>query len=104
MRIAVFILALLGGLACGALGWMVKSAEQTSEAAQLVRQLDEEMARLNKDEAEAARELGLDPARVREAADRLRRIVHLCYALLAAFPLAVGGGLLVLNRRGLLAA
>src|SRR5262245_42221049 len=45
-----------------------------------------------------------NPDNVREAIARYRRLLLLCYALLAAFPLSVGAGLLILNRRGLSAA
>src|SRR5947208_3119740 len=102
MRIFVFILALLGGVGCGLLGLLAKSAEAQSG----VRPLMELAEKITSDEQWEAevRKQGKDPDKAREAIARYRQLLLLCYALLAAFPLSVGAGLLVLNRRGLLAA
>src|SRR6266511_2851933 len=102
MRIFVFILALLGGLACGGVGWIWKSDAASPEVKELMRLMDQIVA--DKDWEELVRGQGKDPEQARELVARFRQVIPLSYALLAAFPLAVGAGLLALNRRGPLAA
>ncbi|HKB41675.1 MAG TPA: hypothetical protein VKD72_34945, partial [Gemmataceae bacterium] len=102
MRIFVFILALLGGIACGFLGLIAKTAESKTQAKVYLQAL-EQMTSEQEWEAKLRKE-NKNPDNVREAIARYRRLLLLCYALLAAFPLSVGAGLLILNRRGLFAA
>src|SRR5262245_30927619 len=102
MRIAVFILALLGGLSCGLLGWLAKSAEAQTEVRPWYQLLEKTTS--EKDWEAEVQMAGLNPDKVREAITRYRQLLLLCYSLLAAFPLSVGAGLLVLYRRRLLAA
>src|SRR5262249_46746743 len=102
MRIFVFILALLGGIACGFLGLIAKTAESKTQAKVYLQAL-EQMTSEQEWEAKLRKE-NKNPDNVREAIARDRRRLRPCYALLAACPLSVGAGLLILNRRGLFAA
>src|SRR6266545_443237 len=102
MRIFVFILALLGGLACGGVGFLWKDVERSPKMKEALRWADR--LESSKDWEQAARAEGKDPDEVREMVAKLRQLLILTNVLLAAFPLAFVGGVFALKRQGLFAA
>jgi WD40 repeat protein/Leucine-rich repeat (LRR) protein len=100
MRNAVSVLAVLGALACGVLGWKYKSDERTGEHFRQIRQIERDLARAGRDEQQVLLEMRIDPARHVEARTEHRWVLWLCYAMLAALPLGLLGGLLALHVKG----
>jgi hypothetical protein len=89
MRVVVLIIALLGAVASGFLGYKWFSDSRSDEY-KLARQL-----------AGAAAESGSEEAKAKVA--EVDRLVTASYFLMAAFALGIAGGILAYTGRGLIA-
>jgi len=101
MRILVFLLALLGGLACVGVGFLWKSAEKDPKVKEAREWVDK--VESGSDWEKQARAEGRDPDKIREAVGYFRQLLLLTNVLFGAAALAVIGGLFALDRRGLIA-
>ncbi len=95
MRIAVLILAVLGGLACLGLG-LVWKASADSPLAREVLEIKKEIEKGAKDDPEFFNKRGMSETKFREAMSDLDRVLRAMWILLGVGPLAIVGGVVAM--------